>query len=131
VEDPKRGPARWRSPRIGPTSTFEPLPKRTLMAPRKTILRELKNSAPGTHKRPNEIPGFERNAAKYREAVNGLLKDQLIQGAQDDQGKLVVSLNAAHEGRVRRELRPWFTQPLVWGPVILAVGVGAVALLMG
>jgi len=99
------------------------------MAPRKTILRELKNSAPGVHKRPNQIPGFERNAAKYREAVNNLLKDQLIQGAQDDEGKLVVSLNPANEGRVRRELRPWFTQPLVWGPLIVAIGAGAFALL--
>lgn len=97
-----------------------------VMSPRKTILRELSQKGAGAFARPSDIQGFQSNAPKFREAVNVLLKEQLISGAQDDTGKLVVTINEQNASRVRRELRPWFARPLVWGT---AMGIAALATL--
>ncbi len=88
------------------------------MSPRKTILRELTRAGPATFMRPSQIPGFASRAAGYREAVNALLKDQLITGARDEEGKLVVGVNGQNVSRVRKELRPWFATPIVWGAAL-------------
>ena len=86
------------------------------MSPRKTILRELTRAGPATFMRPSQIPGFDSRAAGYREAVNALLKDQLISGARDEEGRLVVGVNGQNVSRVRKELRP--AAPIVWGAVL-------------
>ena len=98
------------------------------MSPRKTILRELTRTGPGTYTRPSELPGFKSKPPKYREAVNALLKDQLISGSQDKDGKLVVTLNGQNSSRVRRELRPWFARPVVWGTLMGIAALAAVGL---
>ena len=88
------------------------------MSPRKSILRELRSTGSDEYKRPSEISGFGRQAPKYREAVNGLLRDQLISGKKDDQGNLVIALNARRLPQVQKELRPWFAAPTTWGLVL-------------
>ncbi len=98
------------------------------MTPRKTILRELNAAGPDTFRRPNEIRGFEKQAPKYREAVNGLLRDQLIRGTKGPDGNLVIGLNAQRLEQVQREIRPWFRAPLTW--VVMLGAVASAALLL-
>ena len=93
------------------------------MSPRKTILRELNSAGPGSTRRPNEIEGFAKQPPKFRQAVNALLRDQLISGSKDSEGNLVIALNEQRLPQVRREIRPWFLTPLTW-----AVGIGVATL---
>lgn len=99
------------------------------MTPRKTILRELAESPPGAFTRPGEIRGFHAKAPKFRQAINELLKDQLITGTQDEDGNMVVALCQERLPHVRKELRPWFATPLVWGGVVGVVVLAALGLL--
>ena len=99
------------------------------MTPRKTILRELAEAPPGGYTRPNEITGFEARAPKYREAVNALLRDQLITGTQDQDGRLVVALRPERLPQVQKELRPWFAAPVVWGSVLGVLVLAALGLI--
>ena len=99
------------------------------MTPRKTILRELAGAADGRPTRPSEIKGFDDNAPGYRKAVNALLKDQLLTGAQDENGHLVVSLSPARMDEIRKEVRPWFAVPAVWVSLVAVLLIGAVALI--
>jgi len=92
------------------------------MSPRKNILRDLRAAGPESYKLPSEIPGFSANAAKYREAMNDLLKDRLISGGKDDAGNLVVAINAARAKDVDRALR--LGHP---GLFVAALGLGAAA----
>lgn len=99
------------------------------MTPRKTILRELSDAPLGTYTRPSEIEGFEAKPPEYRKAVNGLLKEQLITGTQDEDGKLVVAISQARLPQVQKELRPWFAAPAVWGTVLGALALAAAVLI--
>ena len=96
------------------------------MSPRKTILRQLNAAAPGELVRPSDISGFAKQPPKYREAVNGLLRDQLVTGSKDDDGNLVIGINGQRRPEVLKELRPWFGARAVVG---VALGVAAVAFL--
>jgi hypothetical protein len=85
------------------------------MTPRKTILRQLSEVPAGGFTRPSEISGFTSQPPGYRKALNGLLKDQLITGLQNEEGDLVVALSPNRLPQVHKELRPWFAAPAVWG----------------
>ncbi len=96
------------------------------MSPRKTILRELgqlhSDQGNGRYARPSAITGFGEKPSSYQEAVNGLLKERLIDGKKDEEGRMVIALNPGRLATVQRELRPWFARPTVWLGAI-AVGV--------
>ena len=94
------------------------------MSPRKTILRELNAAGHGSFRRPSELSGFEKQPPKFREAVNGLLRDQLISGNQDADGNLVITLNERRMAEVEREIRPWFKSPMM---VLVGVGIAVLA----
>ncbi len=98
------------------------------MSPRKRILRALSAASPGANVRPSEIAGFDEQAPRYREAVNGLLREQLISGSRDGDGDLVIGLNPKRLPQVRREIRPWFRAPLAWA-LVLGLAGGAALLL--
>ena len=103
------------------------------MSPRKTILRELDqlHSGKGNVRfaRPSAMPGFGEQPSRYQEAVNGLLKERLIDGKKDEEGRMVIALNPSRLATVQRELRPWFARPPIWLGAI-AVGVLVAALFM-
>lgn len=86
------------------------------MSPRKTILRELHriHEQGGPNARPNSIPGFSTNAAKYQTAVNDLLKAQLINGHKDAEGQMAIAINPHRADQVRREIRPVMARPAAW-----------------
>ena len=96
------------------------------MSPRKTILRELDQlpSDEGSvrYARPSTMPGFGKEPTKYQEAVNGLLKERLIDGKKDGEGRMAIALNPHRMADVRKEIRPWFARPSTWLGVI-AVGI--------
>ena len=77
------------------------------MSPRKTILRELDQlhdgEGDGRYTRPSTMPGYGGKAAKYQEAVNGLLKDRLIDGKKDEEGRMALALNPHRISEVRKE----------------------------
>ena len=86
------------------------------MSPKKAILRELRAAGPNSPRLPTEIPGFSKDAPRYREAMNELLKDRLISGGKDDEGNMVVTINEARAKDVDRALRPvpiWLVAGLI------------------
>lgn len=97
------------------------------MPPRKTILRELSRSfdpqAERAFTRPTEISGFAQEPEKYQKAVNELLSARLIEGKKDGEGRMAIALNSHKMAEVRKELRPVWSNPILWA----AVGVMAVA----
>jgi hypothetical protein len=100
------------------------------MSPRKTILRELSRQYQEhgceSLKRPTEIPGFGQAPEKYQSAVNRLLRDRLIEGRKDGEGRMALALNEHRIGDVKRELRPLWARPATWAVLVLvAVVVGA------
>ena len=99
------------------------------MSPTKTILRELKRAHeenPSTNfVRPASIPGFSSDPDRFQKAVNELLKDRLIEGRKDEEGRMAVALNAQRLADVRRVLRPAWAHPAVWVAVLLMSAVGA------
>ncbi len=103
------------------------------MSPRKTILRELdqlhSDKGNGRYARPSTIAGFGERPSKYQEAVNGLLKERLIDGRKDEEGRMVIALNPSRLATVQRELRPWYARPTIWLGAI-AVGALVVALFL-
>ena len=78
------------------------------MSPRKAILRELDQlhdgEGAGRYTRPSAMPGYGGKAAKYQEAVNGLLKDRPIDGKKDEEGRMAVALNPHRIAEMRKEL---------------------------
>ena len=96
------------------------------MSPRKTILRELDqrhfDSGNGRYARPSAMPGFSDQPSRFQEAVNGLLKERLIDGKKDREGRMAIALNPNRLAAVRRELRPWFARPAIWLGAIIAGG---------
>ena len=104
------------------------------MSPRTLILRELdqlhQSAGNGTYARPSTIPGYQQRASKYQEAVNGLLKDRLIDGKKDEDGHMAIALNPHRLGDVKKELRPWFAKPSVWLLFGATVGIAAAPFLI-
>ncbi len=68
------------------------------------------------------MPGFGEQPSRYQEAVNGLLKERLIDGRKDEEGRMVIALNPSRLATVQRELRPWYARPMIW---VGAITVGA------
>lgn len=99
------------------------------MSPTKTILRELQRAheehAGTAFVRPASIPGFAADPDRFQRAVNELLKDRLIEGRKDEDGRMAVALNAQRLAEVRRALRPAWAHPAVWAAVVLMGAVGA------
>jgi hypothetical protein len=97
------------------------------MTPRKKILKTLSVEHEKIGKpvfvRPGEIKGFSEDPSKFQKAVNELLKDRLIDGTKDDEGRMAVALNAHNLDGVRRELRPLWARPSVWAMATLVVAV--------
>jgi hypothetical protein len=104
------------------------------MTPRKKILktlsREHEKIGEPVFIRPGEINGFSENTAKFQRAVNELLKDRLIDGAKDEEGRMAVALNPHNLDGVRKELRPLWAKPGIWAmaTVVVAVLVGLVGM---
>ncbi len=99
------------------------------MSPRKTILKTLdqihEDDGAGRYTRPSTLPGYGGKATKYQEAVNVLLKDRLIDGKKDEEGRMAIALNPHRLTDVRRELRPWFARPAMWFAVVATAGLVA------
>jgi hypothetical protein len=93
------------------------------MSPKKQILRELTTRS---SLRPSDLPGYAGSAERYQAAVNELLRERLIEGRSDRDGRMSIALNAQRLADVRRVLRPAWTRPTFWlaAAVIVAVGVG-------
>ena len=79
------------------------------MSPKKTILKTLAlaHDAQGsaTFTRPSDIPGFAQKPADYQKAVNELLKDRLIEGQPDGEGRMTIAVNPHRVGDVRKRIR--------------------------
>jgi hypothetical protein len=58
--------------------------------------------------------------------VNELLRDRLIEGRSDGDGRMSIALNAQRLADVRKELRPAWARPSFWlaAALLVAVGVG-------
>ena len=95
------------------------------MSPKKTILRELSQSYEtngGDHfTRPATIDGFSQEPDKYQKAVNELLAARLVDGHKDQEGNMVVAINAHRLPDVKKELRPAWAHPAVWVVLVLVV----------
>ncbi len=102
------------------------------MSPKKTILRtlarEYHTSGPGALVRPGTIPGFRKAPKRYQQAVNALLQERLIEGAQDQEGRLAISLNPHKVEAVRKQLRPLWVHPVFWALLLLALALAGVGL---
>ena len=103
------------------------------MSPTKTILRELqrahKETPSAAFVRPASIPGFTADPDGFQRAVNDLLKDRLIEGRKDAEGRMAVALNAHRLADARRRMRPAWAHPGLWA-VVLVVGVLGARLIM-
>ena len=93
------------------------------MSPKKTILRQLSDlqSREGNPSpiHPSQIPGFQRDPAKFQRTINQLLKDRLIEGTKDEDGRMAISLNAHRAREVRKVHRPLWAHPVVLGALSL------------
>jgi len=87
------------------------------MSPKKRILRALadqqgrSDSAAPLH--PSTIPGFDQAPEKYQQTINSLLKDRLIEGFKDQEGRMAITLNTHRQRDIRRLLRPAWAHPVV------------------
>jgi hypothetical protein len=99
------------------------------MSPKKTILRALSDrqgpEAGNARVRPSTIPGFHEAPEKFQQTINALLKERLIEGERDEEGRMAISLNTHREKDVRRMLRPVWAHPAFL--TLLAVGAAVVA----
>ena len=94
------------------------------MSPKKTILKTLaeRQNGDGTPApiHPSAIPGFQQAPGKYQETINALLKDRLIEGNRDGEGRMAISLNSHREREVRKVLRPFWAHPAVLAVLALS-----------
>jgi len=99
------------------------------MSPKKHILRELtlvgEPGSPYAYLRPSDIPGYARAPERYQAAVNELLRDRLIEGRSDAEGRLSIALNAHRIADVRKALRPVWARPTSWVAAAIAAALGA------
>ena len=99
------------------------------MSPKKRILRELalvhEPGTPYSFVRPADIPGYGDAPERYQGAVNDLLKERLIEGRTDGEGRMSIGLNEHRMKDVRRALRPIWARPEVWAAVAIVIALGA------
>ena len=104
------------------------------MSPKKTILKTLAEQQTGAGQpapiHPSEIPGFRDSPGKYQETINALLKDRLIEGARDEEGRMAISLNSHREKEVRRVLRPLWAHPGVLAVLALSAALAGFGFLV-
>jgi hypothetical protein len=100
------------------------------MSAKKHILREIELvGEPGTtyaYVRPADLPGYQTAPERYQAAVNELLRERLIEGRADADGRMSIALNAQRIADVRKALRPVWARPTVWAAaaIVLLLGVG-------
>jgi hypothetical protein len=98
------------------------------MSPKKRILRELSLiHEPGTtysYVRPADIPGYAEAPELFQKAVNELLKERLIEGRPDGEGRISIGVNEHRMRDVRKVLRPLWARPEVWAAVAIVVALG-------
>ena len=103
------------------------------MSPKKTILKALAESQQGGGQeslvRPSTISGFQDAPEKYQQVINTLLKDRLIEGVRDPEGRMAISLNAHRAKEVRKVLRPIWAHPAVLARLVLFAAVAGVSFL--
>jgi hypothetical protein len=99
------------------------------MSPKKTILRtlsELQTKEGGPYAlHPPTIPGFVSDPGKFQESINDLLKDRLIEGTKDGEGKMAISLNPHRAKDVQRILRPLWAHPVLLAAAALTAAAAA------
>lgn len=104
------------------------------MSPKKTILKTLSEQVNGDGSpapiHPSTIPGFQAAPGKYQETINVLLKDRLIEGKMDSDGRMAISLNRHKEKDVRRVLRPIWAHPAVMAALALTAAVAGFGFLI-
>jgi hypothetical protein len=97
------------------------------MAPRRTILKELvqarERNGGQEFLRPEAISGFGSRPEKYQLAVNQLLKDRLIEGRKDDDGRMTLAVNDHRLAEARRAARPLWARPAVWAAAVIVITV--------
>jgi hypothetical protein len=96
------------------------------MSPKKTILKALaERQEAGGPVRPSTIPGFQEAPEKYQQTINALLRDRLIEGQKDGEGRMAISLNTHREKDIRKVLRPIWAHPAILALVALGAAVAA------
>jgi hypothetical protein len=94
------------------------------MTAKKAILKALsdcqKGTDPSTPIRPSTLPGFQDAPEKYQQTINLLLKDRLIEGVRDSDGRMAISLNSHRARDVQKVLRPVWAHPAVLGLIGLS-----------
>jgi len=97
------------------------------MTAKKAILKALSErqngTAPSAPIRPSTLPGFREAPEKYQQTINLLLKERLIEGVKDAEGRMAISLNSHRARDVQKVLRPLWAHPAVLG----LIGLSAVA----
>ena len=95
------------------------------MSPKKAVLRALSESldanGPESLVRPATIPGFSQAPEKYQRTINDLLKERLIEGMKDEEGKMALAINTHRIREVKREMRPVWAHPAVLALMALAM----------
>ena len=85
------------------------------MSPKKAVLKALSDKhqreGVGGLVRPASIPGFQESPDKFQKTINELLKDRLIEGMKDDEGRMALALNTHRLREVEKELRPVWAHP--------------------
>jgi len=99
------------------------------MSPKKTILKALAErqgpGGSGGSVRPSTIPGFREAPEKYQQTINALLKDRLIEGEKDGDGRMAISLNTHRQKEIRKVLRPIWAHPALLALLALSAAVAA------
>ncbi len=102
------------------------------MSPKKTILKTLSDlqSEGGSPRpiHPSTIPGFQADPGRYQQTINSLLKERLIEGTKDAEGRMAISLNAHREKEVKKMLRPVWANPIVMALAVVTMAVAGVGL---
>jgi len=93
------------------------------MSPKKAILSALEGAS---ELPPSSLPGYAERPERYKEAINELLRDRLLEGRKDADGRMTIALNEHRRREVERMLRPLWARPAVWAAIalLLALGVG-------
>lgn len=94
------------------------------MTAKKAILKALSERQNGTDPsapiRPSTLPGFQGAPEKYQQTINLLLKERLIEGVKDPEGRMAISLNIHRAREVQKALRPVWAHPAVLGLIGLS-----------
>lgn len=104
------------------------------MSRRKRILRELhrfhRERGKDSYTSPQALAGFDRNDPKDTAALNRLLQERMIRGTRGEDGAMAIAVAKGRLDQVRRMIRPWYGQPLVWASAAGALCVVALFLVI-